>query len=176
MSAATGILTAWPTSPSVSPSRKIMSMSLSTACARSCPARHTALLVPLRRGRRPRRPALPRSLCPSVGATLAVARGRGRAPPLCTPRNAPSRADRVVRPYKITPCRAGPMCPAAHRTPCKKCHCETSANAGRGNPYPPSKSLPCVRGGDAKRRKGRQPPRLLFRTRRAGGSPPCHIK
>lgn len=36
LSAATGILTAWPTSPSVSPSRKIMSMSLSTACARSC--------------------------------------------------------------------------------------------------------------------------------------------
>lgn len=103
MSAATGILTAWPTLPSVSPSRKIMSMSLSTACARSCPARHTALLVPLRRGRRPRRPALPRSLCPSVGATLAVARGRGRAPPLCTPRNAPSRADRVVRPYKPYP-------------------------------------------------------------------------
>ncbi len=63
------------------------------------------------RGRRPRRPALPRSLFPSVGATLAVARGRGRAPPLRTTRNAPSRADRVVRPYKIMPCRAGPMCP-----------------------------------------------------------------
>lgn len=86
MSATTGILTAWPTLPSVSPSRKIMSMSLSTACARSCAARHTALLVPLRRGRRPRRPALPRSLFPSVGATLAVARGRGRAPPLRTTR------------------------------------------------------------------------------------------
>ena len=126
MSAATGILTAWPTLPSVSPSRKIMSMSLSTACARSCPARHTALLVPLRRGRRPRRPALPRSLCPSVGATLAVARGRGRAPPLCTPRNAPSRADRVVRPCKIMPCRAGPMCPAVPPYPLQKArHCHS---------------------------------------------------
>ena len=55
-------------------------------------------------------------------------------PPLRTAKEARHRADRVVRPYKITPCRAGPMCPAAHRTPCKKCHCETSANAGRGNP------------------------------------------
>ena len=88
--------------------------------------RHTALLVPLRRGRRPRRPALPRSLCPSVGATLAVARGRGRAPPLCTPRNAPSRADRVVRPCKIMPCRAGPMCPAVPPYPLQKArHCHS---------------------------------------------------
>lgn len=126
MSAATGILTAWPTLPSVSPSRKIMSMSLSTACARSCPARHTALLVPLRRGRRPRRPALPRSLFPSVGATLAVAHGRGRAPPLRTTRNAPSRADRVVRPCKIMPCRAGPMCPAVPPYPLQKArHCHS---------------------------------------------------
>ena len=30
------------------------------------------------------------------------------------------RADRVVCPYEVMPCRAGPMCPAAHRTPCKK--------------------------------------------------------
>ena len=66
--------------------------------AEFCPARHTALLVPLRRGRRPRRPALPRALCPSVGATLAVARGRDGAPPLRTTRNAPSRADRAGRP------------------------------------------------------------------------------
>ena len=29
------------------------------------------------------------------------------------------------------------MCPAAHRTPMKnQCHCEASANTGRGNPYP----------------------------------------
>ena len=85
-----------------------------------------ALLVPLRRGRRPRRPALPRSLFSSVGATLAVARGRGRAPPLCTTRNAPSRADRVVRPYKIMPCRAGPMCPAVPPYPLQKArHCHS---------------------------------------------------
>ncbi len=74
-----------------------------------------------------------------------------------------ARADRVVRPYKIIPCRAGPMCPAAHRTAnnasvgatlavargrgrapplrtSKKthrtyvthCHCEASAHTGRG--------------------------------------------
>ena len=138
MSAATGILTAWPTSPSVSPSRKIMSMSLSTACAHSCPARHTALLVPLRRGRHPRRPALPRSLFPSVGATLAVARGRGRASPLRTTRNAPSRADRVVRPYRIMPCRAGPMCPAVPPYPLQKArHCEASAHTGFAIRNPP---------------------------------------
>ena len=58
-----------------------------------------------------------------------------RAPPLRTTRNTPSRADRVVRPYKIMPCRAGPMCPAVPPYPLQKArHCETSANAGRGNP------------------------------------------
>ena len=80
-------------------------------------------------------------------------------------------------PTKNTIVGRGPCVPPFHRTPLQKArHCETSANAGRGNPYPPPKSLPCVRGGDAKRRKGRQPPHLLFRTRRAGGSPPHHIK
>ena len=65
------------------------------------------------------------------------------------------RADRVVRPYKGMPCRAGPMCPAAPRTPCKKpCHCEPVTDvtgvairtplrraglAGRGKPL----RLPC---------------------------------
>ena len=37
------------------------------------------------------------------------------------------RADRVVRPYKGKPCRAGPMCPALHYPPRplqKTCHCE----------------------------------------------------
>ena len=37
------------------------------------------------------------------------------------------RADRVVRPYKEMPCRAGPMCPALHYPPRplqKTCHCE----------------------------------------------------
>ena len=68
----------------------------------------------------------------SVGTTVGK-----RAPPLRTTRNAPSRADRVVRPYKIMPCRAGPMCPAVPPHPLQKArHCETSANAGRGNPSP----------------------------------------
>ena len=55
-------------------------------------------------------------------------------------------------PYKMLGCRAGPMCPAAHRTSCtpsvgadasvrapmlyrtscKRCHCETSSQTGRG--------------------------------------------
>ena len=92
-------------------------------------------------------------------------RGRrwAREPPLRTTRNAPSRADRVVRPYnpfrrgrclhrpdRVFPhprqgtralpykkhyCRAGPMCPAVPLHPSQKArHCETSANAGRGNP------------------------------------------
>ena len=105
-----------------------------------------ALLVPLRRGRRPRRPALPRSLCPSVGATLAVARGRGRAPPLCTPRNAPSRADRVVRPCKIMPCRAGPMCPAVPPYPLQKArHCHSQCAHWLWQSVP--QSLPCLKGG-----------------------------
>ena len=37
------------------------------------------------------------------------------------------RADRVVRPYKEMPCKAGPMCPALHYPPRplqKTCHCE----------------------------------------------------
>ena len=38
-------------------------------------------------------------LQPSVGATLAVARGRGKVPPLRTIKNPLHRADRVVRPY-----------------------------------------------------------------------------
>jgi len=66
----------------------------------------------------------------SVGTTVGK-----RAPPLRTTRNAPSRADRVVRPYKIMPCRAGPMCPAVPPYPLQKArHCETSAHIGRGNP------------------------------------------
>ena len=66
----------------------------------------------------------------SVGTTVGK-----RAPPLSTTRNAPSRADRVIRPYKVMPCRAGPMCPAVPPYPLQKArHCETSANAGRGNP------------------------------------------
>ena len=77
-----------------------------------------------------------------------------RAPPLRTTRNTPSRADRVVPtppyarlenrchradvgigPYKVMLCRAGPMCLAVPPYPLQKArHCETSANAGRGNP------------------------------------------
>ena len=48
------------------------------------------------------------------------------------------RADRVVRPYKEMPCRAGPMCPAAHRTPCKKPLSLRASDRRHwcGNPYP----------------------------------------
>ena len=67
------------------------------------------------------------------------------------------RADRVVRPYKGKPCRAGPMCPALHYPPRplqKTCHCEPVTDvtgvairtplrragpAGRGKPL----RLPC---------------------------------
>ena len=45
-------------------------------------------LLRLRRGRPPGRPAPPHFLLHSVGATLAVAHGRGRAPPLRTTRYA----------------------------------------------------------------------------------------
>ena len=66
----------------------------------------------------------------SVGTTVGK-----RAPPLRTTRNTPSRADRVVRPYKVMPCRAGPMCPAVPPYFLQKArHCETSAHTGRGNP------------------------------------------
>ena len=86
-----------------------------------CPARHTALLVPLRRGRRPRRPALPRSLLLSVGATLAVVPPMGRQSPPYAPQGT-RRAGRTgsSAPYKIMPCRAGPMCPAVPPYPLQK--------------------------------------------------------
>ena len=57
------------------------------------------------------KPARRRFLFHSVGATLAVARGRGRAPPLRTTNNASVGADAYI----------GPL----YRTPCKTpCHCE----------------------------------------------------
>ncbi len=73
----------------------------------------------------------PHLLYPSVGATLAVARGRGRAPPLRTTRYAFVGADAYIGPNQVFPhprqgtralpyknaCRAGPMCPAAHQPP-----------------------------------------------------------
>ena len=65
---------------------------------------------PLRRGRCLHRPATKTYLL-FVGATLAVARGRGRAPPLRT-----SRYTSVGDDAHIVP---------PHRTPCKNpCHCE----------------------------------------------------
>ena len=74
----------------------------------------------MRRGRRPRRPVY-------------------RAPcsrPLRTTRNTPSRADRVVRPRKIMPCRTGPICPAVPPHLLQKArHCEASAHTGCGNPH-----------------------------------------
>ena len=91
---------------------------------------------------------LSRASCnPSVGATLAVARGRGRAPPLRTTRYAFVGADAYIGPNQVFPHprqgtralpykvlryrawanrvvrpykpfrRAGPMCPAAHQPP-----------------------------------------------------------
>ena len=78
-----------------------------------------------------------------VGATLAVARGRGRAPPLRTIKNPLHRADRVVRPYKEFRrgrCLHRPALPHPCKTPC---HCEASAHTGCGNPYPrPQGPLP----------------------------------
>ena len=66
----------------------------------------------------------------SVGTTVGK-----RTPPLRTAKKSLHQADRVVRPYKVMPCRAGPMCPAVPPYPLQKArHCETSANAGRGNP------------------------------------------
>ena len=84
----------------------------------------------------------------SVGATLAVARGRGRAPPLRTIKNPLHRADRVVRPYKEFRrgrCLHRPALPPPCKTPC---HCEASAHTGCGNPYPPSPRPPCLKGGN----------------------------
>ena len=50
-------------------------------------------------------------------------------------------------PYKMLGCRAGPMCLAAHRTPCKN-HVIARAQSARGNPSPPSPRPPCPMGGN----------------------------
>ena len=72
----------------------LTSLLLPLAALSSLPtsARPTALLVTLRRGGR---------LCPPVGLVLY-----------------PRQGTRAL-PYKMLGRRAGPMCPAAHRTPCK---------------------------------------------------------
>ena len=95
-----------------------------------------------RRGRRPLRNPIGK---PSVGATLAVARGRGKAPPLRTSCNPSVGADAYIGPTGYFPhprqgTRAlpykmcgGPMCPAATGTsaiPLCKSKGERIATAG----------------------------------------------
>ena len=86
----------------------------------------TSLPLPLAAlGSLPTSPRVLYYLQPSVGATLAVARGRGRAPPLRTIKNPLHRADRVVRPYNPIrrgrclhrPDRLFPAPPAGHTGP-----------------------------------------------------------
>ena len=78
-------------------------------------ARSTALLVTLRRGGR---------LCPPAD-------------------NVPhSRQGTQALPYKMLGCRAGPMCPAAHRTLVKTCHCKGAPRpwqSGASRTPPPTK-------------------------------------
>ncbi len=95
----------------------LTSLLLPLAALSSLPtsARPTTLLATLRRGGR---------LCPPVGLVLY-----------------PRQGTRAL-PYKMHGCRAGPMCPAVHRAPCKTPVIARALRA-RGNPHPPSPSPPC---------------------------------
>ena len=77
-----------------------------------------------------RAPPLRTARYASVGADDPV-----RTPPYARLENRCHRADVGIGPYKIMPCRAGPMCPAVPPYPLQKArHCEASAHTGRGNP------------------------------------------
>ena len=68
-----------------------------------------------------------RAGCPQPADWPCAALPAGPAGPALQKYCVLPRADRVVRPYKGKPCRAGPMCPALHYPPRplqKTCHCE----------------------------------------------------
>ena len=94
-------------------------------------------------------PPVPMAPLPKGGWHGEAVTGEFRSP-LRTPCNAFVGATlAVARPLHLLLRfrRAGPMCPAAHRTPCKN-HVIARAQSARGNPYPPSPRPPCPMGGN----------------------------
>ena len=53
----------------------------------------------------------------------------------------PARPCQVIRIFVGADASVRPL--MLYRTSCKRCHCETSSQTGRGNPHPPSLRPPC---------------------------------
>ena len=56
----------------------------------------------------------------------------------------PARPCQVIRIFVGADASVRP--PMLYHTSCKRCHCETSSQTGRGNPHPPSPRPPCLKG------------------------------
>ena len=57
----------------------------------------------------------------------------------------PTRPCQVIRIFVGADASVRP--PTLYRTSCKRCHCETSSQTGRGNPHPPVPSAPLPKEG-----------------------------
>ena len=110
------------------PCFRIVSDSIHRDALRACAARpNRAALCVYRAGRCRHRPLRNSNTIRCVGAGFY-----------------PARPCQVIRIFVGADASVRP--PMLYRTSCKRCHCETSSQTGRGNPHPPSPRPPCLKG------------------------------